>query len=134
MAEQGDAKLTDLLATLADLPEGALGRVQGEVRTKKRYERGGDDAEVPHSGSHCNWRRRELRGGSDRGGHGPGMDDPSTWRWQVNAILTEQSATVSRPAAERDFTGEADARGEFAAVSTNSFTAGPHLSAAPRSP
>jgi hypothetical protein len=23
---------------------------------------------------------------------GPGMDDPSTWRWQVNAILTEQSA------------------------------------------
>jgi hypothetical protein len=31
---------------------------------------------------------------------GPGMDDPSTWRWQVNAILTEQSATVSRPAAD----------------------------------
>jgi hypothetical protein len=31
---------------------------------------------------------------------GLGMDDPSTWRWQVNAILTEQSATVSRPAAD----------------------------------
>ena len=31
---------------------------------------------------------------------GPGMDDPSTWRWQVNAILTEQTATVSRPAAD----------------------------------
>jgi hypothetical protein len=31
---------------------------------------------------------------------GPGMDDPSTWRWQVNAILTEQSATVLRPAAD----------------------------------
>jgi hypothetical protein len=30
---------------------------------------------------------------------GQGMDDPSTWRWQVNAILTEQSVTVSRPAA-----------------------------------
>jgi hypothetical protein len=45
---------------------------------------------------------------------GPGMDDPTTWRWQVNAILTEQSAAVSRPAAERDFTGEADARGKFA--------------------
>ena len=28
------------------------------------------------------------------------MDDPSTWRWQVNAILTEQSATVSRPVAD----------------------------------
>jgi hypothetical protein len=31
---------------------------------------------------------------------GPGMDDPSTWRWQVNAILTEQSVTVSRPVAD----------------------------------
>ena len=31
---------------------------------------------------------------------GPGSDDSSTWRWQVNAILTEQSATVSRPAAD----------------------------------
>ena len=31
---------------------------------------------------------------------GQGMDDPSTWRWQVNAILTEQTATVSRPAAD----------------------------------
>ena len=29
---------------------------------------------------------------------GTGMDDPSTWRWQVNAILTEQNVTVSRPA------------------------------------
>ena len=28
---------------------------------------------------------------------GTGMDDPSTWRWQVNAILTEQNVTVSRP-------------------------------------
>jgi hypothetical protein len=28
------------------------------------------------------------------------MDDPSTWRWQVNGILTEQSVTVSRPAAD----------------------------------
>jgi hypothetical protein len=25
---------------------------------------------------------------------GPGTDDPSTWRWQVNTILTEQSAPV----------------------------------------
>ena len=31
---------------------------------------------------------------------GQGSDDSSTWRWQVNAILTEQSATVSRPAAD----------------------------------
>ena len=31
---------------------------------------------------------------------GQGMDDPSTWRWQVNAILTEQSVTVSRPSAD----------------------------------
>jgi hypothetical protein len=31
---------------------------------------------------------------------GPGMDDPSTWRWQVNAILTEQSVAVLRPAAD----------------------------------
>jgi hypothetical protein len=31
---------------------------------------------------------------------GQGMDDSSTWRWQVNAILTEQSATVSQPAAD----------------------------------
>jgi hypothetical protein len=31
---------------------------------------------------------------------GPDRDDPSTWRWQVNAILTEQSLTVSRPAAD----------------------------------
>jgi hypothetical protein len=29
---------------------------------------------------------------------GSSMDDPSTWRWQVNAILTEQSASVLRPA------------------------------------
>ena len=28
---------------------------------------------------------------------GPGSDDSSTWRWQVNAILTEQTATVSWP-------------------------------------
>ena len=34
---------------------------------------------------------------------GPGMDDPSTWRWQVNAILTEQSVTGSRPAADLSF-------------------------------
>ena len=31
---------------------------------------------------------------------GTGMDDPSTWRWQVNAILTQQNVTVSRPAAD----------------------------------
>ena len=31
---------------------------------------------------------------------GPGMDDPSTWRWQVNAILAEQSVAVSRPLAD----------------------------------
>ena len=31
---------------------------------------------------------------------GPGISDPSTWRWQVNAILTEQSVTVSRPGAD----------------------------------
>ncbi len=33
---------------------------------------------------------------------GTGMDDPSTWRWQVNAILTEQSVMISRPAADLD--------------------------------
>jgi hypothetical protein len=31
---------------------------------------------------------------------GQGTDDSSTWRWQVNAILTEQSATISRSAAD----------------------------------
>ena len=31
---------------------------------------------------------------------GPGSDDSSTWRWQVNAILTEQSAAVSQSAAD----------------------------------
>ena len=31
---------------------------------------------------------------------GPGVDEQSTWRWQVNAILTEQSATVWLPAAD----------------------------------
>jgi hypothetical protein len=31
---------------------------------------------------------------------GPAADDPATWRWQVSAILTEQSVTVSRPAAD----------------------------------
>jgi hypothetical protein len=31
---------------------------------------------------------------------GQGMDDPSTWRWQVNAILAEQSVAGSRPAAD----------------------------------
>jgi hypothetical protein len=31
---------------------------------------------------------------------GPGLDDQATWRWQVNAILTEQSVTVSKPAAD----------------------------------
>jgi hypothetical protein len=31
---------------------------------------------------------------------GQGIDDPSAWRWQVNAILTEQSVTVLRPAAD----------------------------------
>jgi hypothetical protein len=30
---------------------------------------------------------------------GPGMDDPSTWRWQVSSILAEQSNTGSRPIA-----------------------------------
>jgi hypothetical protein len=34
---------------------------------------------------------------------GPDMVDPSTWRWQVNAILSEQSVTVSRPAADLRF-------------------------------
>jgi len=38
----------------------------GEVQQKNN---GGDDAEVPHSCSHRNRRRRELRGGSDRSGH-----------------------------------------------------------------
>jgi hypothetical protein len=27
---------------------------------------------------------------------GPGMDDPSTWRWQVTSILAEQSETTAR--------------------------------------
>jgi hypothetical protein len=30
---------------------------------------------------------------------GPGMDDPSTWRWQVSSILADQSKTASRPIA-----------------------------------
>ena len=31
---------------------------------------------------------------------GPGMDDPSTWRWQVTSILAEQSdSTPRRPIA-----------------------------------
>jgi hypothetical protein len=29
---------------------------------------------------------------------GPGMDEPSTWRWRVTSILTEQSDTTSRSA------------------------------------
>jgi hypothetical protein len=32
---------------------------------------------------------------------GPGTNDPSTWRWQVNVILAEQSVTVSRPFVDR---------------------------------
>jgi membrane protein YqaA with SNARE-associated domain len=32
---------------------------------------------------------------------GSGTNDPSTWRWQVNAILAEQRVTVSRPSADR---------------------------------
>jgi hypothetical protein len=28
---------------------------------------------------------------------GPGMDEPSTWRWQVTSILAEQSSKTSRP-------------------------------------
>ena len=27
---------------------------------------------------------------------GPGMDDPSTWRWQVTSILAQQSEATSR--------------------------------------
>jgi hypothetical protein len=27
---------------------------------------------------------------------GPGMDDPSTWRWQVTSILAQQSDSTSR--------------------------------------
>ncbi len=27
---------------------------------------------------------------------GPGMDDPSTWRWQVASILADQKGTTSR--------------------------------------
>jgi hypothetical protein len=27
---------------------------------------------------------------------GPGMDEPSTWRWQVTSILAEQSDTTAR--------------------------------------
>ena len=34
---------------------------------------------------------------------GPGADDPSTWRWQVNTILTEQSASVWPVAALSSF-------------------------------
>jgi hypothetical protein len=32
---------------------------------------------------------------------GPSTNDPSTWRWQVNTILAEQSVTVSRPSVDR---------------------------------
>ena len=28
---------------------------------------------------------------------GPGMDDPSTWRWQVSSILAGQSVRASAP-------------------------------------
>jgi hypothetical protein len=38
MAEQGDAKLTDLLATLADLPEGALGQRSRPGARRSSYE------------------------------------------------------------------------------------------------
>ena len=27
---------------------------------------------------------------------GPGMDDPSTWRWQVTSILAQQSDSTNR--------------------------------------
>ncbi len=30
---------------------------------------------------------------------GPGMDDPSTWRWQVSSILAGQSVRASAPIA-----------------------------------
>ena len=29
---------------------------------------------------------------------GPGMDDPSTWRWQVSSILAAQSDPATRQA------------------------------------
>src|SRR5277367_1080233 len=45
-----------------------MGGVGGENSGENH---GGDDAEVPHSSSHRNRRRRELRGGSERGGHWP---------------------------------------------------------------
>ena len=32
---------------------------------------------------------------------GPGMDDPSTWRWQVTSILAEQSDGLEAGGAER---------------------------------
>jgi hypothetical protein len=37
---------------------------------------------------------------------GPGMDDPSTWRWQVSSILAEQSDTTFR---RRETVGVLDA-------------------------
>ncbi len=30
---------------------------------------------------------------------GPGLDDPSTWRWQVSSILASQKDAASRPIA-----------------------------------
>jgi hypothetical protein len=29
---------------------------------------------------------------------GPGLDEPSTWRWQVSSILAQQNASTSRRA------------------------------------
>ena len=46
----------------------------------------------------------ERRSGSNsRWPRVAGADDPSTWRWQVNTILTEQSAPVWRVAALSSF-------------------------------
>jgi hypothetical protein len=39
---------------------------------------------------------------------GPGMDEPSTWRWQVTSILAQQSASTS-PRAETIGILDADA-------------------------
>ena len=39
---------------------------------------------------------------------GPGMDDPSTWRWHVTSILAQQSASISRRA---EMVGVLDADG-----------------------
>ena len=48
-----------------------MGDAEARGDENRSQDPGGDDAEVPHSCSHRNRRRRRLRGGSDRSRHRP---------------------------------------------------------------